>query len=142
MANPHKGDVTLSVGDRAYTMCYSHLALVKLENLLDKDVMQIMGDLQQSRENIRVGTVVALLWAGLQKHHPEISYEDAAGLLDDIDGGVGTAMETIGRSFEKAFSAPGTKGTNPQMNGMAGTGMHSTSSTPATILPSQTHSGT
>lgn len=135
MANPHKGDVPLEVGSKTYTLCYSHLALVKLENLLDKNVVQIMGELQAARDNIRIGTVVALLWAGLQKHHPDVSYDDAAGLLDDMDGGAAAAMETIGRSFEKAFAAPGTKGTHPPMNGAGGIGTDYSSTSSATVIP-------
>ncbi len=129
MANPHKGDVALSVGDKVYTLRYSHSALVKLEKLLDKGMVQIMEDLQKT-EDMRLSNVVALLWAGLQKHHPSMTEEDAADLLDDIDGGASGAINVIGEAFERAFSAPGTKGTNPPQKVEGnGTGMLSSSTT-------------
>lgn len=116
MINPHKGDVQFLVGNQEFTLRFSHLALVKLENLLDKNVVEIIGELQsQPSGGIRIGTIVALLWAGLQKHHPNITYEKAADLLDDMDGGTIKAMEVIGAAFEKAFNAPETKGTNPTL---------------------------
>jgi len=126
--NPHKGDVPLPVGGQQFTLRYSHLALVKLENLLDRSVLEVLEELQSAKESIRIGTVVALLWAGLQRHHPKVSYEDAADLLDDMDGGTIKAMEYIGVALEKAFAAPGTKGTNPPLNGSGGIGTNSSSS--------------
>lgn len=139
--NPHKGDVLLSVGDKQFTLRYSHLALVKLENIMNKSVPDVLQELQATGGGVRIGTVVALLWAGLQKHHPRLSYEDAADLLDDIEGGAPGAMVVIGIAFEKAFATSGTKGTNPPMNGGAGIGTPSSLTSLVTdILP--TSSGT
>lgn len=140
--NPHKGDVLLPIGEKQYTLRYSHLALVKLENALDKSVVEIMDELQASQKNIRIGMVVALLWAGLQKHHPKMSQDDAADLLDEIDGGAAGAMEIIGTAFEKAFAAPGTKGTNPQANGAShGIGTASSSTSSVTATPQDSFGG-
>lgn len=139
--NPHRGDVPLQVGAKIYTLCYSHLALVKLENKLDKSVVQIMTEMQNAKENLRIGMVVALLWAGLQKHHPNLSYDDAAGLLDDVEGGAAVVMEVIGKSFEKAFATPELKDANPPLNGNAGIGMTSSLSSSVSVIP-LTPSGT
>ncbi len=135
--NPHKGDVSLQVGDKTYTLRYSHLALVRLENVLNKSLMQIMGDLGKP-EVMRLGTIVALLWAGLQKHHPGMTEEQAAEILDEIDGGVATAMVSIDAAFSKAFgAASGTKGTNPPLQASGnGSGTISLSSTfPTDSIP-------
>jgi hypothetical protein len=140
VTNPQKGDVTFEAGNKSYTLRYSHLALVKLEKLLDKGLMKIMREIDTWRENpddMRVGMVVALLWAGLQKHHPKITVDEAAELLDEMDGGAARAVEIIGESFQRAFSAPETKATNPPQKEVNGTGTVSSSSTSVmdTILP-------
>lgn len=130
MTNPHKGDVGLEVGGRSYTLRYSHLALVKLEKQLDRPMARLLRDFED-HQNMRIGTIVALLWAGLQKHHPEITFEAAADLLDDIEGGAVGAMNVMGEALHKAFNqAPGTKGTNPTMMGN-GAGINSSSNTSA-----------
>jgi hypothetical protein len=104
--NPHRGDVALHAGDKAYTLRYSHLALVKLEQKLDKGLVQIAAEMSRTVD-MRLRTVVVLLWAGLQKHHPEVTEEDAAEILDEIDGGAASAMGAIDAAFSKRGAAPG-----------------------------------
>jgi len=128
MLNPQKGDVSFQVGEKTYMLRYSHLALIQLENKLDKSLMSVIGELSDV-EKMRIGTVVAILWAGLQKHHPKMSYDDAAALLDEVDGGASAVIEIIGESFQRAFNASGTKGTNPPQREANGTGSVSGSTT-------------
>jgi len=121
MLNPQKGDVSFQVGDKTYMLRYSHLALIQLENKLDKSLMTVIAEMSDV-EKLRIGTVVAILWAGLQKHHPKMSYDDAAALLDEVEGGASAVIEVIGESFQRAFNASGTKGTNPPQREANGTG--------------------
>jgi hypothetical protein len=132
--NPHKGDVSFEVNGKTYTLRYSHLALVKLENVLNKGLAQILSELSKPGD-MRLGTVLALLWAGLQKHHPGLSEEDASEILDDVEGGIATVMVSIDSAFSKAFgTSPGTKGTNPPQKEVNGSGMTSSSSLSATAM--------
>ena len=126
--NPQKGDVEFAVAGKTYTLRYSHSALVKLEKQLDQGLMKVMQDMS-SPQQMRIGTVVALLWSGLQKHHPDMAFDDVADLLDDMEGGASSAIEIVGQAFGKAFNAPGTKGANPPQKEANGTGMPSSSST-------------
>lgn len=137
MTNPHRGDVAFSVGAKTYTLRYTHLALVKLEKALDKGIPQIMSEIA-SAQNLRLGTVVSLLWAGLQKHHPAMTEENVAELLDEIEGGMAGAMMHLDEAFGRAFNAPGTKGTNPPKAN--GTGTVPSPTTSASAM-SQTASG-
>ena len=139
MANPHKGDVALNVAGKIYTLRYSHAALVKLEQSLDKGLMRIMDELSNPQE-MRIGTVVSMLWAGLQKHHPKMTFDDAADLLDEVDGGASGVIDTIGEAFQLAFSAKGSQATNPRMGETDGTGIPVSSNTsPTDLIP--TNSG-
>ena len=87
---------------------------------------------QALKSLLRLGTIIALMWAGLQKHHPDMSEEDVAMLLDDMDGGATAAMSHIDDAFARAFNAPGTKGTNPRQANGSGAGTTPSSSTQAT----------
>lgn len=111
--NPHKGDVSFEVEGKTYTLRYNHRALVKMEVALNKGLMQVMTEMSKP-ETLRLGTTAVLLWAGLQKHHPQLTQDQAIDLLDEIDGGVPTIITVIDQAFGKAFeSTLGTKGTNP-----------------------------
>lgn len=122
MANPHRGDVEFVSGNKTYTLRYSHSALVELENSLNKNLMQIMREVGDI-ETLRMGTIVALLWAGLRKHHPDVTMEGACEILDDIDGGAREAINFIGDAFQKAFNAPGSRSTNPPIMAMGTNGI-------------------
>jgi hypothetical protein len=141
--NPHKGDVSFEVGGTTYVLRYSHRSLVLLENELGKSLIKIMREIdgwKANPEDMRLGTICALLWAGLQRHQPNMTVEEATDLLDDIDGGASAMIDIIGEAFQRAFSAPGTKGTNPPKRVENGSGTISSSSTSA-MDSTQTSSG-
>jgi len=138
--NPHKGDVSFEVEGKTYTLRYNHRALVKMETALNKGLMQVMTEMSKP-ETLRLGTTAVLLWAGLQKHHPQITQDQAIDMLDEIDGGVPAIIAFIDQAFGKAFETTlGTKGTNPPQekagNG-TGTKLSSTMSpTDINLIPS------
>ena len=134
VTNPHKGDVGFKIGDKNYTLRYSNLALIKLEEMTNKGLYQIMTEMSKP-ESLRLGTVCALLWAGLQKHHPTITMDSAADLLDEFEGGTPEVIGLIDKAFGKAFSQTlGTKGTNPTQEESNGIGMGSSWNSPVTDL--------
>ena len=144
MINPHKGDLSFLSGGKSYTLRYSHLALVKLEQCLDKSLVKIMKEIdgwQKNPEDMRLGTVVSMLWAGLQKHHPEMTPDDAAEIIDGMDKGVAGAVEILGQAFQKAFNAPGSTATNPPPREVNGSGTKSSSNSSPSDIPTMS-SGT
>ena len=135
--NPHKGDVSFEVEGKTYTLRYNHRALVKMETALNKGLMQVMTEMSKP-ETLRLGTTAVLLWAGLQKHHPQITQDQAIDMLDEIDGGVPAIIAFIDQAFGKAFETTlGTKGTNPpQEKAGNGIGMKPSSNmSPMDIVP-------
>lgn len=130
--NPQKGDVPFQAGGKQYVLCYSFGSLVLLEEKLGKGMMQIVREIEswtKQPEHMRLRTICDLLWIGLKRHQPEMTEQQAIDLLDDIDGGIGKVIDLIGESFQKAFSAPGTKATNPPRT-TDGTGVISMLNTP------------
>jgi hypothetical protein len=132
MTNPHKGEAEIEISGKVYTLRFGHGAVVSLENRLGKGFVKIMQEMD-TPDQMRVGNIVALLWAGLQKHHPNVTMDQCCDLLDEFDGGAMAAYAIVGAAFAKAFDAPGTKGTNPPQAGN-GTGTIYSSSTPATVM--------
>lgn len=76
-------------------------AVVQLEDLLDQDVLLIAARLGNSK---RLGFLRALLWAGLQKHHPAFDLVAAGELLRQRGGFV--IADKIVEAFRKAFPNP------------------------------------
>jgi hypothetical protein len=132
--NPHKGEAAVSIDGQSYTLRYSHRALVKLETITGKGLVRILQEISNPEE-LRIGTIAALLWCGLQEHHPKLSLDEATDLLDVIENGALGAIELLGDPFRAAFNAPGTKATNPiqETNG-TGTNVSSNTSPSATSL--------
>src|SRR5690606_4502101 len=101
MANPFRGGVPLTVGDKTYTLSFSVNAICELEDHFGgKPVAQIADGLDDPK-NVRMSTVRALVWAGLRDHHEEVSLKDA-GLLAS-EAGVPACMEAVGRACQLAF---------------------------------------
>lgn len=115
MSNPHRGEVSFSADRKTYTLRYSADALTKLENILDKSVLELFEDFKQIEENpmsVRIGFVRALLWGGLQDHHPELDLI-AAGELIAPAGGMAVVVTKISEAFVRAFPGAETKDTRP-----------------------------
>lgn len=116
MANRHRGEFEFTAGDKTYTLQFSHQALIRLEEKLDKSLLTIINAFQAwstDPASMRLGMIRDMLWAGLQRHHPEMSPGDVADLLDDIEGHAAGAVEILGTAMTRAFDAPKTKGANP-----------------------------
>jgi len=101
MANPHRGEVTLSAGDKTYTLVFTINAVCALEKLLEKGVDEIM------MERGKVTNVRAMLWAALLRHH-KMEVDDAGDVMDEA-GAEATGV-AVTKAVALAFPPPGGKG--------------------------------
>lgn len=99
MANSLKGEVTLSVSEKVYTLAFSVNALCELEDHLGKPIARIADGLNDAA-NVRLADVRAVLWAALIDHH-EVDIK-TAGLIA-TEAGLPLCMEKIGEAFRLAF---------------------------------------
>ena len=108
MANPHKGEVSFTVDGKAYKAVLNTNALCALEKELGAKVHSLENSLTTTR---------AVLWAGLRKHHPEVTLEATADLMDEL--GFFAAGEVVRELFTLAFPAadPLAKPTASQQDG-------------------------
>lgn len=108
MTNPLKGEVEVAVepiegeAPRSLTLVYDFEALVALEDVLDKSIIEVLALVNKG---LRLGTLRAFFWAGLRAHHPEISFEDAGPLIQRC-GGMILLSDKVFEAVGKAFPAP------------------------------------
>ncbi len=104
MANQHRGQVALQAGDEAYVVSFSINAMCELEGLLDRSVIDIMTELEMSRDDftkLRMQTVRAIVWASLRDHHPDTSMKDAGDIISAA--GVPVVMAKIAEAIMLSF---------------------------------------
>ncbi len=99
MENPHRGDTKVQVTGRSYTLCYDlnatamvmdHLGLTSFEQLADG----------VSLSGIGMSDLIHILWAGLQRHHPELTEKEVGALDWDIT----EASQKLGQAFERGLT--------------------------------------
>jgi hypothetical protein len=119
MANPHKGEASLTVGEAQYTLVFDINGLCEVESLLGLSINQILGRMES------LTVVRALVWGGLRAKHPEITLNEAGAMVEAI-GGAGAALEAVGRGLAGAMPDPKEGvGSRPRKGAGAGTGRRS-----------------
>ena len=104
MANPIKGEVLVQVAAGEFTLAYTLGALSALEGRFDgRPFQDVLKEL--SGDSVPVDTVIAVVWAGLKKHH-HLSLDEAADLVSLVELPIWSAK--IGQAF--ALSQPEAKG--------------------------------
>lgn len=117
--NPHKGDVAFEAGERSYTLRFSTNAIVVMEDHFDMGVNKISALLSDA-DNLRIGHVRAVFWAGLTDHHAGVKLQEVGPIIDAI--GQARAVELIALAFTRAYPEAEAQA-NPQAPGQAdGTG--------------------
>ena len=110
MTNRVKGEVPLKAGDRTYTLRFSANAICELEDQLDMGINQIAKQMADP-EAMRMKTVIAVVWAGLRDHHPDITLAQAGEIITDAS--LIGSMEAVSEAFTVAFGEKEVDPTQP-----------------------------
>lgn len=104
MANPMRGEATISVDGEDFPLRLDMNAMVEAETVTGLSIAEIAVSLS-SMMTFKAGTARALLWAGIRAGGRKGYTLEAAG---DLLGVVGmpTAMQAIGSALAGAFPAP------------------------------------
>ena len=109
MANPARGETQIRIGRRDYTLAYDLNVLCEIEAALGDPMADVAGRLEAKRAGVR--DLRALLWGGLQRHHP-MPIEQVGELLQEAltDPATGRRIgnqltEAIAQSFPPAQPA-------------------------------------
>lgn len=124
MANRVRGEVAFEASGKTWTLRYSTNSLCELEDALGLPVNKIIAGLQD-RDNVRIKTIRAVVWAGLRDRHAEITLAEAGELISDA--GLGPMTTKVGEAFAAAFpeTESGEDAARPPTGEKAGTGKDS-----------------
>ncbi|WP_114393235.1 gene transfer agent family protein [Oleisolibacter albus] len=82
MANPHAGEVSLTLAGRPYTMRPSFGAMVELEEALGCGVTDLASAiLAKGAATLRTSQMAAIIWAGLKGAGTELSRDEVGTLV-------------------------------------------------------------
>lgn len=126
MPNKLKGETHFRIGEETYRLLFDYEALCLIEDATDQAIEQVLLSVQ--RNSLRLRTLRVFLWAGLQRHHPDVTREEAAGLI--LQSGIAAAQIHVAQAFAAAFPEPGEKDASPQETATDEDGASPTTSEP------------
>jgi hypothetical protein len=78
VANPQKGEVSVTIDGKPYTLALTLNAMVEVEDMFGVPFSKVCEECENdSPKHIR-----ALVWAVLRKHHKELTVEDVGEMVD------------------------------------------------------------
>lgn len=101
MANPHKGEVELKVGEVVYQLRFSIDAICHLEEATGLGFAMLVVKMSNPA-TMSLTLVRQVLHASLREHHPEIDLVGAGKLIVPA-GGVLLIMKKVDEAFALAF---------------------------------------
>lgn len=127
MANRIKGEVSLEYAGETFILQFGFEALVLVEDRRGKAFGGVVEELNEGR----LGAIGALFWAGVQAHHPEVTFEAAGRMIIDItEGGRGLELQNkIIEAITLAFPKAKAKAKGEGATGEAGPQTEATAST-------------
>lgn len=97
MPNPHRGDTPIEVAGEQYTLCYDLNACAEVMEYLGVDSFEAMGTLDLGDMGLK--QILHLIWAGLQRHHPELDLHDVGAIEWDLN----EILPDIAEAFERGL---------------------------------------
>lgn len=125
-ANPDKGEIDLTISGKTYTLVVKTQALMAWQRYFEtKDGRPSVEVLFKALADGSIEHAVSLFWAGFRKYHPEVTFNMAVDLMDEL-GGLPAAQDVIAAFKDEMTPDPKdveelTEGTDPQM-AQSGTG--------------------
>ncbi len=82
MANPFRGEASFEVDGKAYRTRFSWNAAAEYEDAAGMPLSDALLDI--AREKLSARSLRAMLWAGLQEHHTDVTLKGAGRLIDGM----------------------------------------------------------
>lgn len=92
MGNPEKGEVSLVIKGKTYTLVLKTAGLIAVQTRLSpaggpkRKLLEVVAELERAVKSESLEHIVIFMWAALQKYHPGLTEMDAMNLIDDIGG--------------------------------------------------------
>ena len=93
-----EGTASFRIGGETYRLVYNNDAFVEVEDLLGRSFLDVLAEL--SKGNPRIGSIRALLWAGLQNQHQGIELGQCG---DWLMQGEQAAIDAMSKAIQAAM---------------------------------------
>jgi len=80
VGNPLRGEASFEVAGRTYRLKYDWNAAAEFEEAAGRPLSDALLDV--AREKLSAKSLRAMLWAGLQEHHAEVTLMESGRLID------------------------------------------------------------
>lgn len=116
-------DRQLVLGEIRFTLRGSARAQAALQEHYGLDSLKAVGARLSQTEEWGIDDVVALVYAALRTHHPDVSKDDVLGMLDEhgLEAPLAAALEAFTAAMPQgalaAEQGEGSAGGNPRRNG-------------------------
>ena len=103
MANPERGEVSLTIGETTYTMVFNMGAMIAAEEKAEAIGMPLTWDEIVTKADKGSARCFRLfIWAMFHKHHPVLSLDQVSDLIDQVGGALGMqrAVQAAHRSLQ------------------------------------------
>ncbi|MBR1230203.1 hypothetical protein JQ600_35500 [Bradyrhizobium sp. AUGA SZCCT0176] len=108
MANPLKGEIEITAGDKSYILFFDIDAICAMEEATGKGFGAIAAEMQNPAL-MSISMVRRMLHAALQQNHPDVTLKEAGEIMV-AGGGMLKAIQKIGAAINAAFpEASGTR---------------------------------
>ena len=97
--NPHRGDTKIDVGGGSYTLCYDLNACALIMDKFDLTDFEDLAEKSMSEAGFDIRDFIYILWAGLQRVHPDMTELEVGGLEWELD----SIGPVIGAAFQKGL---------------------------------------
>ncbi len=108
MSNINRGEVSLPVGEKTYTLHFSVNAICELEDAAGTN----FGAFIDQAESMGLRGIRILVWAGLRDRHDEVSMKDAGDIVEKA--GLELAATKAMEAFSAAFPDVGEVDESPE----------------------------
>jgi hypothetical protein len=98
--NPHKGETSIAIGDKTYTLRLGFDCLATIEEKTGAPIEQTFRDLSDNAKP-RLRLMRLVFWAALLEHHPDLTEKQAGDLI--IEAGLGNVMTAFGQVSAASF---------------------------------------
>ncbi len=98
-SNPHRGDTQIEVGQETYTLCYDLNACALIMEKLGLSSFEQLAEMGQAKGGMGLSEIRYLLWAGTQRHHPELSENEVGALEWDLE----SVGPILGDAFQRGL---------------------------------------
>ena len=87
MANQERGETTVTIGDRSFTLVMDFQAIRAVEGELSTETRDaVYHEILRAANRGQYRAITGLFWASMQRHHPDMTMAKVDKLISELGG--------------------------------------------------------